>query len=308
ITTDAPPEAIALLFLGLLTKGGIFVSGLWLPLTHSQSDTPVSAMLSGIVVKTGVFPLVRCMQLVDSIEPTLQLFGIGTAFIGVCYAIFESDTKRMLAWSTISQLGFVLIAPAIAGFYALTHGLAKASLFLLAGNLPSRKFQALRQTQIPVMTWAAVGLASLSISGFPLLAGFEAKTLVLKELYPWQASAMTVASVGTAIVFAKFLFLPTPLLASASGNPPSTIKDVPTGTLLALGVTLGGLVIANAVSYQVYSVDNIVKALITIGIGWLIYFGVSRIKIELPRVLEEFEHLIGAMSIILTAIFWMVQR
>ncbi|MEO0807972.1 MAG: proton-conducting transporter membrane subunit, partial [Cyanobacteria bacterium J06643_4] len=52
---NAPTEAIALIFLGLLTKGGIFVSGLWLPLTHGESESPVSALLSGAVVKTGVF-------------------------------------------------------------------------------------------------------------------------------------------------------------------------------------------------------------------------------------------------------------
>jgi multicomponent Na+:H+ antiporter subunit D len=55
----APPEALALIFLGLLIKGGIFVSGLWLPLTHSEAETPVSAMLSGVVVKAGVYPLVH---------------------------------------------------------------------------------------------------------------------------------------------------------------------------------------------------------------------------------------------------------
>ena len=51
----APMDAIALLFVGLLTKGGIFISGLWLPLTHSESETPVSALLSGVVVKSGIF-------------------------------------------------------------------------------------------------------------------------------------------------------------------------------------------------------------------------------------------------------------
>ncbi|WP_305037823.1 proton-conducting transporter membrane subunit, partial [Halomicronema sp. CCY15110] len=56
---DAPMDAIAFIFVGLLTKGGIFVSGLWLPLTHSESETPVSAMLSGVVVKSGIYPLAR---------------------------------------------------------------------------------------------------------------------------------------------------------------------------------------------------------------------------------------------------------
>ncbi|MET0114006.1 MAG: proton-conducting transporter membrane subunit, partial [Limnospira maxima] len=53
------PEAISLIFMGLLAKGGIFVSGLWLPMTYAESETPVSALLSGIVTKAGVFPLVR---------------------------------------------------------------------------------------------------------------------------------------------------------------------------------------------------------------------------------------------------------
>lgn len=63
--SEAPPEAIALIFLGLLTKGGVFISGLWLPLTHSESETPVSALLSGSVVKTGIFPLIRCALMVE---------------------------------------------------------------------------------------------------------------------------------------------------------------------------------------------------------------------------------------------------
>jgi multicomponent Na+:H+ antiporter subunit D len=55
----APPEALALIFLGLLIKGGIFVSGLWLPLTHSESEAPVSALMSGVVVKAAVLPTMK---------------------------------------------------------------------------------------------------------------------------------------------------------------------------------------------------------------------------------------------------------
>lgn len=103
---NAPTEAIALLFLGLLSKGGIFVSGLWLPLTHSESETPVSAMLSGVVVKTGVFPLIRLAVMVPEVDPIVRLFGVSTALFGVSFAILATDTKRLLAFSTISQLGF----------------------------------------------------------------------------------------------------------------------------------------------------------------------------------------------------------
>ena len=167
----SPPEAVALIFLGLLAKGGIFVSGLWLPLTHSESESPVSAMLSGVVVKAGVFPLVRCALMLEEVDPVVRFFGVCTALLGVGYAVFEKDTKRMLAFHTISQLGFVLAAPVVGGFYALTHGLVKSALFLIAGILPSRNFKQLQQQPIDRSIWIALVIASFSISGFPLLSG-----------------------------------------------------------------------------------------------------------------------------------------
>jgi multicomponent Na+:H+ antiporter subunit D len=131
----APPEALALIFMGLLVKGGIFVSGLWLPMTHSESETSVSALMSGVVVKAGIFPLLRCALILEDLDVLIRLFGVLTAIFGVSYAVFEKDSKRMLAFHTISQLGFILAAPVVSGFYTLTHGLVKSCLFLLAGVL-----------------------------------------------------------------------------------------------------------------------------------------------------------------------------
>lgn len=294
--TQAPPEAIAFIFLGLLTKGGIFVSGLWLPLTHSESQTPVSAMLSGAVVKAGVFPLVRCALMLEEIDPVVRLFGVGTALLGVFFAVLEKDTKRMLAFHTISQLGFVLASPLVGGFYALTHGLVKSALFLIAGNLPSRNFKELKYQPINTAVWIALAIASFSISGFPLLAGFGAKVLTTKSLLPWQVIAMNVAAVGTAISFAKFIFLP-------HGGK----TDVGPSFWRAIALLLSGLIGANVLYYQAYSVENTAKPLITIAIGWAIYnLILKRLVIKLPRVLEEFEHLIGVMTLMLMSLFWMV--
>lgn len=92
----SPQEAIALIFLGLLGKGGIFVTGLWLPLTHSESETPVSAILSGVVVKAAIYPLVRCSLMVPEVDPIVRIFGVGTALLGISYAVFEQDAKRIL--------------------------------------------------------------------------------------------------------------------------------------------------------------------------------------------------------------------
>jgi multicomponent Na+:H+ antiporter subunit D len=295
----APPEALALIFLGLLVKGGIFVSGLWLPLTHSESDTPVSALLSGVVVKAGVLPLVRCALELDSVDPIVRIFGVATALLGVGCAVVEKDAKRMLAFHTISQLGFILAAPAVGGFYALTHGLVKAVLFLLAGSLPSRNFKDLQQQPIPTVVWVPLVLASLSISGAPFLAGFGAKVLAMKELLPWQAIALNVAAVGTAISFAKFIFLP-------QGGDLAKTKAISPGFWAAVALLLGGLVVGNAVDWTVYTVENMAKALVTISVGWLIYWGVIRhIVVKLPRLWERFEHLVGCMTLTIIALFWM---
>ncbi|MCW6038481.1 cation:proton antiporter [Spirulina subsalsa FACHB-351] len=294
--TNAPPEAIALIIVGLLGKGGVFVSGLWLPLTHSESETPVSAILSGVVVKAGIFPLVRCALMFEEVDSIIRIFGVASALLGVIYAILEQDTKRMLALSTISQLGFILAAPEVGGFYALTHGLVKSSLFLIAGNLPSRQFKELQYKPIYTPLWIALVAASFSISGFPLLSGFGAKVLTMKSLLGWQVIVMNIAALGTAIAFAKFIFLP-------QGGE----KTTKYGFWSAMAILLGGLVVANGVYYEAYTPENVIKPLVTIGLAWPIYFFLIKpIILRLPRMLEQFDHLIGVMSLMLVSLFWMV--
>jgi multicomponent Na+:H+ antiporter subunit D len=279
---DAPPEAIALIFMGLLVKGGVFVSGLWLPLTHSES---------------GVYPLVRCALMVEEVAPIIEFFGVATAILGVSYAVFEKDSKRMLAFHTVSQLGFILAAPAVGGLYGLAHGLVKSTLFLIAGNLPSRSFKELQKLSsgIDRKVWFALVIASLSISGFPFLVGFGAKVLTLKNLLPWQGIIMNVAAVGTAISFAKFIFLPRGDAGKVSG-----------GFWLAVSVLVGGLFVTNAFYWEAYTLENSLKAIATIGIGWLAYSLIfQRLTLKLPRVLEQFEHLTGFMMLMLIPLFWM---
>ncbi|HIK30322.1 MAG TPA: cation:proton antiporter [Oscillatoriales cyanobacterium M4454_W2019_049] len=301
---NAPPEAVALIFLGLLVKGGVFVSGLWLPLTHSEAETPVSAMLSGAVVKAGVYPLVRCALMVEALDPVVRVFGVGAALIGAFYAFFERDTKRMLALSTISQLGWILAAPQVAGLYALTHGLGKSALFLTAGGaFPSRNFQELQQRSIDPRIWMVALVASLSISGFPLLSGFAAKALTTDRLLPWQDIIMNVGAVGTAMVYAKFIFLPHRQQEQASEDR----KNVAPGFSMAAIFLLVGLIAANGFYIQAYTVGKIGKAIATIVLGWLAYFAITqRVEFKLPRALEQFEHLIGVMSLMLIVLFWMV--
>ncbi len=304
----SPPEAIALIFLGLLAKGGIFVSGLWLPLTHSESQSPVSAMLSGVVVKSAVFPMVRCALMLEEIDPIVRFFGVATALLGVGYAVLEKDTKRMLAFHTISQLGFVLAAPVVGGFYALTHGLVKSALFLIAGILPSRNFKELQHKPIDTKIWIALIIASFSISGFPLLSGFGAKVLTSKNFLSWQVIGMNIAALGTSISFAKFIFLPhgkSPQTSLKNGGE-KKIKVQP-GFWGAMVILLGGLIAANLVYLDAYTTKNIVKPLVTIAIGWLAYLLIfKKLAIKLPRAIEKIDHQIGLMSLMLILLFWIV--
>ena len=321
----SPTEAIALIFLGLFVKGGVFVLGFWSPLTYSESETAVSTMLSGIVGKAAIFPLVRCALLVEELSPVVKIFGVGSAVLGVLWAIVERDTKRTLAFSSISQMGFILGAPAVGGFYALNHGIVKATLFLIAGVLPSSNFRELQELRLDTKLWSVLAIASCSISGFPLLAGFGAKILTTKNLLPWQVIVMNLATIGTAIIFAKFIFLPhgkKQLLPSAIADidrEQSVNKLSPTevsgekepkisaGFWCAVAFLLSGLIVANSYYYEAYTLSNIVKSLLIIFVGWLGYWLIFKnVAIELSRANEKLDHLIGLMSLMLILLLWII--
>jgi multicomponent Na+:H+ antiporter subunit D len=236
----------------------------------------------------------------DDLELIVRIVGAATALFGVIYAVLEKDTKRMLAFHTVSQLGFILAAPVVGGFYALSHGLVKSALFLMVGSLPDRRFPVLHDQKIHRWLWLPLAIASLSISGLPPLAGFAAKALTSKDFWPWQLVLMNIAAVGTAISFAKFLTLkPAPGPQAAPFTPDG-------GFWAAIALLLGGLVVSNGFYLEAYTTDSIVKALLTIGVGWLLYWTIGRrLVVKLSRVAEEFDHLLGAMGLTSILLFWM---
>ena len=153
----------------------------------------------------------------------------------------------------------------------------------------------LQNKPIRTSTWIVLVLGSLSISGLPLLTGFGAKTLTMKHLLPWQEIAMNIAVVGTATVYAKLIFLP-----HGEGKKPKP------GFWAAIVLLLGWLFTANVLYPEAYTVKDIGKALVTIAGGWLLYWLIfKRTALKLPRVLEEFDHLIGVMSLVAVLLFWM---
>ena len=178
----------------------------------------------------------------------------------------------------------------------LLSNLTISALFLISGVLPSRSFKELHHTPINTRLWVALAIASFSISGFPLLSGFGAKVLTMKNLLPWQVIGMNLAALGTAISFAKFIFLP------RGGE-----DQIRPGFWPGLILLLAGLVVANVAYYDAYTIANIIKPLATIFLGWLVYyFIIQKISLKLPRMLEQIDHLMGVMSVMLILLFWMV--
>jgi multicomponent Na+:H+ antiporter subunit D len=108
---------------------------------------------------------------------------------------------------------------------------------------------------------------------------------------------MNIAALGTAISFAKFIFLPHEMSKEKG--------ELKLGFWLAMVILLGGLVVANVFYYEAYTIKNIIKPLVTIAIGWLAYlFIFKKSTIKLPHTIEQFDHLIGMMAMILILLFW----
>lgn len=204
----AGAAALSLLLVGLLTKAGLFLSGLWLPRTHAEAPAEVSALLSGVVVAAGIVPLLRLSVAVPTLATVLPTIGLASAGLGLLFALVEPEAKRLLAWSTLSQMGLVLLVPAAGGLYALGHGLAKSALFLVARRFPGRDLAGWAGRPLPTGVLVPLWIGSLSIVGVPPLLGFFAKSNLDRVLPGPTGLLLSLLSVGTAAVFARFWSAP----------------------------------------------------------------------------------------------------
>jgi multicomponent Na+:H+ antiporter subunit D len=294
---EAPPTARALIVTGLLVKGGVFLPGLWLPQAHAEADAGVSALLSGVVVNIGLLPLIRLEAYSPDVETVIRLVGFGGIFTGLGLAFFQRDIKRLLACSTISQVGFVLIAPAAGPVYAFAHGVAKASLFLCAGSLPDRDLLRLKELRVGRPLAWPMALAALSIAGCPLLFGFFAKYTVGAALTGWAYGMVLLASVGTAAILTPIILMPQ---KSASWREaPAWQSPVLLGAVLLLAGLVAGPLDFAAMGKSA----GILLA------GMLLHKTVVRrlITIALPGGWEKLEHVVGmtciALILLITAVY-----
>lgn len=190
-----------LVLFGFGAKAGMFPLHIWLPKAHPVAPAPASALLSGVLTKSGVFGvLILCLEIFcESFEfgLTIVILGVITMLTGAVLAVFSIDLKRTLACSSVSQIGFIVIGIglcpllkeectlAISGsiLYMINHSLFKLTLFLSAGivymNTHKLNLNEIRGFGRKLKLLKAVFLiGALGISGFPLLSGYISKTLI----------------------------------------------------------------------------------------------------------------------------------
>jgi|GEM_PF-2784393 len=189
-----------LLTFGFAIKMGIFPFHSWVPDTHSQAPTPFSAILSSLVVGVGAYGI-----LIYSSTPEILLpFGIISAIYGAAGATGEHDLKRLLAYSTISQMGFAAVAlakaPEAVIIFLIAHSLAKASLFFSVGELIKKGVNTIYGAIKSKTIFFATLVSGLSILGFPPLLGFAAEFSILIKL---------INSSPLAAIFFLFALFPT---------------------------------------------------------------------------------------------------
>ena len=182
------------LFLGAMGKSAQLGLHTWLP-DAMEGPTPVSALIhAATMVTAGVFLLARCSYLFEFSPFVLNLImfiGASTAFFASTTGLFQNDIKKVIAYSTCSQLGYMMIACGTSGyaagmFHLTNHAFFKALLFLSAGSIihaladeqDMRKMGGLLKF-LP-FTYSMMFIGSLSLMGFPFLTGFYSKDLILE--------------------------------------------------------------------------------------------------------------------------------
>ena len=186
-----------LLFIGSMGKSAQIFLHTWLP-DAMEGPTPVSALIhAATMVTAGVFLVVRCSPIFEYSQLALNIVtivGITTAFYAATVALVQNDIKKIIAYSTCSQLGYMFFAAGVgaynvAMFHLFTHAFFKALLFLGSGSVihSFNNEQNINNMggvwkKLPY-TWALMIIGTLALTGFPLLSGFYSKDAIIEFAY-----------------------------------------------------------------------------------------------------------------------------
>jgi formate hydrogenlyase subunit 3/multisubunit Na+/H+ antiporter MnhD subunit len=217
---------VAMLIAGFGVKAGLFPLHVWLPLAHPAAPLPASAVLSGAMIKAGLLGWVRFLPLglapFPEIGTAVIILGLLMTFFGVVVGVAQDEPKTVLAYSSVSQMGFMTMA--IGGglaaptawplalsavlVFALHHAFAKGTLFLGTGLVAGQP-RALR-----IFALLLLLIASLSLAGAPLTSGAMAKSTFKYALHEWPGDwplwldwILPLTGIGTTLVMGRYMVL-----------------------------------------------------------------------------------------------------
>ena len=185
-----------LLLFGFLVKMAVFPFHTWLPDAHAEAPTPISVLLSGVMIETAAYAIIRFCAIITPIPYHtyawwLTLLGAVTIIYGGLMALVQTDIKRLLAYSSVSQMGYVFFGLATftyigftgSMFHIINHAMAKGLLFMVAGLIMhTTGIRNIEQLGGLGRKWPAVGvfgfIGALSIAGAPPMGGFFSEWLI----------------------------------------------------------------------------------------------------------------------------------
>lgn len=259
--SDGMATLIALLiFLGAMGKSGQFPLHIWLP-DAMEGPTPISALIhAATMVAAGVFLIARTYPIFlasPAAMDTVAYIGAFTALFAATIALRQNDLKRVLAYSTVSQLGYMMLALGLGSltggiFHLLTHAFFKALLFLCAGSIiHAAQTQNIAEMgglgkRMKLTAWT-FAIGALALSGIPPLSGFWSKDAILAtalEQNPALFAVGVLAAFFTALYMARafvLMFMGKPQQAASHAHDPQPAMAIPL-VVLAVLAGLAGLV------------------------------------------------------------------
>lgn len=217
---DIMTTLCVLLFMGAMGKSAQFLLHTWLP-DAMEGPTPVSALIhAATMVTAGVFLVVRCAPLFETSADArffVVLVGATTAFFAATVGLVQNDIKRVVAYSTCSQLGYMFVAAGVGAygaaiFHLFTHAFFKALLFLGSGSVIHAMSDEQDMRRMGGLfrhlkkTWLLMLAGTLALTGFPLTAGYFSKDAIIESAYAANSNIGMYAFVLTVIAAALTSF------------------------------------------------------------------------------------------------------
>ena len=252
--------AMVLVIVGFGIKAAVAPLHTWLPDAHPAAPSSISAMLSGVVIKAGAYALMRSLIMIFAPEAyswqiVLAILAVITMTVGNLMALLQTDLKRLLAFSSVAQMGYVIFGISIATYYGITgslfhimnHAIMKSLLFLCSGAflyaVDSRNLDELAGIGKKMrITGVMFTIGCLSIAGIPPLNGFQSELMILLSGIELGGKG-AIWYVLSAIMLVNLLFSVAyylRLIQTLTLREPSTTsvnaREAPIGMLLPMGI------------------------------------------------------------------------